>query len=242
MIKAVFFDAAGTIFDAKEPVGHTYAAIAAKHGLRAETGRVTAGFRRAFSSAPGLAFGPGHRADELRRLEREWWHKLVRESFAGLGEFRDFEAFFDELFSYFGNPDHWAPAPQAHMVLKRLKDAGVRLGIISNFDYRLYAILEGLGLSPFFDSVTISSEAGFSKPARQIFIAALLSLGVDAADAVHVGDSEHMDLRGAQAAGLGAILIDPGAEPIREAGPARNTARIRSLASVTDVVQLLGVT
>jgi putative hydrolase of the HAD superfamily len=237
MVKAVFFDAAGTIFDAKEPVGHTYAAIAAKHGLGAEAAKVTAGFRRAFSSAPGLAFGPGHSDDELRHLEREWWRVLVRESFAGLGEFRDFDAFFDELFSYFGNPDHWAPAPQAHAVFERLRDLGLKVGIISNFDHRLYGILEGLGLRRFFDSVTISSEAGFSKPARQIFIAALASLGVDAAEAVHVGDSEHMDFRGALAAGLGAILIDAAAEPFRTKERHPNAVRVAALGSVIGVVQ-----
>ncbi len=240
MLKAFFFDAAGTLFDAREPVGHTYARIARMHGLSADDHAVNAGFRRAFASTPGLAFGPGRSAEEIRRLEREWWYGLVRRSFEGLGEFDSFDAFFDELFAYFGNPASWVPLPNAHSVLRRLKDADLRLGIISNFDHRLYRILEGLELRPFFDTVTISSEAGYAKPAPQIFGAALSSLRVSPGEAVHVGDSEHMDVRGAQDAGLRAILIDVGTDAM----PAidHGVARVSSLAQTIEVMRLLRFT
>src|SRR5271166_1482551 len=186
MLKALFFDAAGTLFEAREPVGHTYARIGRKHGLGADDAAVSAGFRRAFASTPGLAFGPGLRADEIRRLEREWWYGLVRRSFEGLGEFDSFDAFFEELFAYFGDSTSWEPLPEAHAVLRSLKDAKLKLGIISNFDARLYRILEGLELRPFFETVTISSEAGYAKPAPQIFATALSDLGVTSAEAVHI--------------------------------------------------------
>jgi len=240
MLKAVFFDAAGTLFDAREPVGHTYARIARQHGLTADDAAVSAGFRRAFSSTPGLAFGPGRRADEIRRLEREWWYGLVRRSFEGLGEFDSFDAFFEELFAYFGDPASWAPLPGAHSLLQNLKDTNLKLGIISNFDARLYPILEGLELRPFFDTVTISSEAGYAKPARQIFATALSALEVSGAEAVHIGDSEHMDVRGAQDAGLRAILIDTGsngAPAVEGTG-----ARCSSLAQMIEVMRLLRFT
>ena len=113
------------------------------------------------------------------RLEREWWHQTVRKSFEGLGEIDNFDDFFDELFGYFGDPANWVPLPETHTVLQRLKDTELKLGIISNFDYRLYRILEGLELRPFFDKVTISSEAGFAKPAREIFTAALSAMGLE---------------------------------------------------------------
>lgn len=240
VLKAVFFDAAGTLFDAREPVGHTYARIARKHGLDAEDAAVSAGFRRAFSSTSSLAFGPGHSEDNLRSLEREWWHRLVRKSFEGLGELDNFDDFFDELFGYFGDPANWAPLPETHAVLQDLKDTGLKLGIISNFDYRLYRILEGLELRPFFDKITISSEAGFAKPAREIFAAALFAMKLDSAEAVHVGDSEHMDARGAQDAGLRPILIDVGltGTPILDG----DVARVSSLAEIIEVMQLLRTT
>jgi len=244
MLKAVFFDAAGTLFDAREPVGHTYARIARLHGIKADDAVVSAGFRNAFASTPSLAFGRGHNPEELRRMEREWWHRLVRKSFEGLGEFDDFEAFFNQLFGYFGDPSSWVAMPETHAVLARLKDTRVRLGVISNFDYRLYRILDGLDLRRFFDTVTISSEAGFAKPAREIFAAALSASAIEASEAVHVGDSEPMDVRGAQGAGLSPILIDVGLRGSRTKSSIidGSVPRVSSLAEVIQVMQLLEVT
>lgn len=234
---AIFFDAAGTLFDAREPVGHTYARIARKHGVNADDESATAGFRRAFGSSDGLAFGPGRDGPELMRLERRWWRELVARSFAGLGEFDDFDAFFDELFAYFAEPAHWRAFPDALASLDRLAQDGFRLGVISNFDSRLHRILDGLGLRSCFECVMISTEVGYAKPAREIFVAAMERLGVSADKAAHVGDSEHMDVAGAQAVGMAGILLDPTAPE----KPVLNDrgARVRSLASVAEVVPLL---
>lgn len=236
--RAVFFDAAGTLFESREPVGHAYTRIAREHGLDASVEAVTAGFRHAFGSAPGLAFGPGHNAAQLRSLEREWWRQRVRESFAGLGEFRDFDAYFDDLFGYFADPAHWRIDPEAVTTLDRLKSSGLRLGVISNFDHRVYRILGGLGLTGFFDSITISSEAGYAKPRREIFELALRSLDADAREAMHVGDSAHLDLAAASGAGMVAVLIDPALKD----GPAieGRTARVSTLASALDVAHIFG--
>ncbi|HUY29050.1 MAG TPA: HAD-IA family hydrolase [Candidatus Binataceae bacterium] len=239
MLKAVFFDAAGTLFEAREPVGRSYARIARAHGLDAPEAAVIAGFRRAFAAAPVIAFGPGHPADELRRLERGWWRAVVEDSFAGLGEFADFGRFFDALFAYFAAPANWQADPDAIATLTGLRQSGLKLGVISNFDYRLYRLLEGLGFSGLFESVTISSEAGYAKPRREIFDAALASHGIAAADAMHVGDSLHHDFEPARALGWFAVLIDP-ALPSSVLGSARE-ARINSLAYLNTVTQRLKV-
>ena len=181
MILAVFFDAAGTLFEAREPVGRTYARLARKFGLDASEDSIAASFRRAFGAAPGLAFGPGHGHDELRRLEREWWRRRVGETFAPMGTFSDFDAYFDALFAHFADPDSWIADLEAAPMLQRLKDDGLKLGVISNFDYRLYRILDGLDLTRYFDSITISSEAGYAKPRREVYEAALSRAGVGGA-------------------------------------------------------------
>lgn len=235
-LRAVFFDAAGTLFGSCEPIGEVYARIARQFGLDASIDAVAAGFRHAFGSAPPLAFGLGHSPDELRSLEREWWRERVAESFKGLGTFNDFDGYFDRLFAHFGDPANWQADPEAAPMLNRLKQSGVELGVISNFDFRVYRILDGLGLTRFFDSITISSEAGYAKPRREIFTAALARLGIGAAEAAHVGDSEHLDFDAAVSAGLGAVLLDPalvGAPKI-----SGRTARISSLASMNDVAQI----
>ncbi len=236
MIKAAFFDAAGTLFEPREPIGRTYARLAQEFGLDAPEDAVAASFRRAFGAAPGLAFGLGLRPDEIRRLEREWWRQRVSETFAPLGQLRNFDAYFDALFGYFANPDHWIADLEAAPVLQRLKNGGLKLGVISNFDFRLYRILDGLDLTRFFDSITISSEAGYAKPRREVYDAALARAGVTADETMHIGDSEHLDFAPAAALGMGAVLIDR-ESPQDALSVAGRTARICSLASVIEVAQ-----
>jgi putative hydrolase of the HAD superfamily len=235
-VRAVFFDAAGTLFESREPIGEIYARIARQFGLDAPVEAVTAGFRHAFGSAPPLAFGPGHSPDEIRRLERDWWRERVAESFRDLGAFDDFDAYFEALFAHFGEPANYLVDPEAASTLNRLKDIGLELGVISNFDCRVYRILDGLGLTSFFDSITISSEAGYAKPRREIFAEALARHGVAAGEAIHVGDSEHLDFEAAASAGLGAVLLDPALGGTPQISG--RTARISSLASMNDVAQI----
>ena len=240
MIRAVFFDAAGTLFDSREPVGHVYARIAREFGLDASDAAVTAGFRRAFANSGGLAFGPGHAPDELRRLERDWWRRLVARSFEGLGSFADFDAFFDRLFAHFANPANWVADAEAKPLLLALKQRGMTVGVVSNFDHRVYRILDGLGLTNLFDSITISSEAGYAKPGRELFLTALGRHGLAPGEAIHVGDSEQLDVAGANAVGMTAILID------RE-NPAHKTTQGSELSGdlpvrISSLAQVLGLT
>lgn len=238
MLKAVFFDAAGTLFEAREPVGRTYARIAREYGLDAPEAAVIEGFRRAFAAAPVIAFGRGHRAGELRALERGWWRAVVADSFAGLGAF-DLDGCFEALFAYFADPAHWEADPAAAATLAGLKQAGFELGVISNFDFRLYGLLDGLGLSGYFDSITISSEAGYAKPRREIFDAALERLRASAAEAMHVGDSLHHDFEPARALGFFAVLLDP-KQSAPELCEAR-AGRINALANLSMVTQRLKI-
>jgi len=64
VLKVIFFDAAGTLFEPREAVGATYARIARGYGVYASAGEVHDAFRRVFGKAPGLAFGPGRSAAE----------------------------------------------------------------------------------------------------------------------------------------------------------------------------------
>jgi putative hydrolase of the HAD superfamily len=235
-VKAVFFDAAGTLFETREPVGETYAQIARAHGVDASAEAVEAGFRRSFRDASPLAFGPGLNSNELRGREREWWRGLVAKTFAGIGQFTDFEAYFNSLFDFFADPANWVADPEALPTLKTLRQRGLTVGVISNFDHRLYRILEGLGLGRSFDSVTISSEAGFAKPSARLFEAALERHRLAPHEALHVGDSEHLDLAGASAAGLTAVLLNRKlSEPIRTRG---RTAEISSLSKVINILRV----
>jgi FMN phosphatase YigB (HAD superfamily) len=80
--------------------------------------------------------------------------------------------------------------------------------------------------------VTISSEAGWAKPAPEIFQVALGRHGIAPGEALHVGDSEQMDLAGAQAAGIAGVLLDRKA-PERCSISGRS-ARVTALSAVPE--------
>lgn len=238
-MKVVFFDAGGTLIQPREPVWRVYAAVARRFGVDAPEAEVAVNFRRALDDASTLAFGPGRRPDELRALERQWWRGVVAATFEGLGEFTDFDACFGELYDLFGRPSAWLATAGATDALGALRGHGREIGIISNFDHRLYAILKGLELDHYFDSITISPEAGYAKPSAEIFRTALTRHSANPDQALHVGDSEHADVQGARAAGIATVLLDRSLGDRAELD-ARH-ARIGSLTMVARVLSVLEV-
>lgn len=229
-IQAVFFDAAGTLFKPARRVGESYAVIAANHGVKVSAAEINERFRICFDAAPRLAF-PGAHADDLGALERGWWKTLVAEIFRPWDGFVDFDAYFDDLFIYFADPAAWRLYPEVLDTLAALKKRRVIVDVISNFDSRLIGILDGLGAASWFDEIFISSRVGYAKPDRRIFAAALRKHGLNAASALHVGDSEVNDLVGAKEAGLRGVLIDRSRNTPKPQGP--------SIASLDDVLPML---
>lgn len=208
-IKVIFFDAAGTLFHVKGSVADIYLTHAEKYGVRKTPellSSVKAAFARAFDEAPPPIFAVSD-PKEIKRCERLWWFDVVHNVWYRAGMFEQFDEYFEEVFEAFGGPSYWMLYPETIGVLKGLKEQGYELGIISNFDSRLFNVLRGLGIAALFDTITISSLAHAAKPAPKIFQLALDKHAMDPDDAVHVGDSLRDDVEGARKAGLAAVLI-----------------------------------
>jgi len=226
VIRAVTLDAAGTLFAPRQPIGETYARIAGEHGIVLEPRVVDEAFRRAFGTAPPLAF-PGAGPDALPALERAWWRAVVRDAFGSPAGHPRFEACFETLFAYYAQADAWALFPEVVPTLRALRDRGVRVGVVSNFDGRLPGLLEALGLASALDATVWSSAAGAAKPAREIFETAARRLGAHPSELCHVGDDLEADVRGARTVGATAIHLD------------RRTRRAGSLATLSGLIARL---
>ena len=111
--------------------------------------------------------------------------------------------------------------------LAALKELGLVLVVVSNWDVSLPAVLDRVGVAGLLDGVVTSAQTGTRKPDRAIFDRALELAGVSAEEAIHVGDSPREDLDGARGAGIEAVLL------VRSgtAGPA-DVPRIRSLSEL----------
>jgi putative hydrolase of the HAD superfamily len=209
-IRVVFFDAADTLFHVKGSVAEIYLRHAAEFGFTQTPESLSAikqAFSRAFREAPPPIFAATESA-QIKHSERLWWFDIVHNVFYRVGMFERFDDFFERVFQVFEEPGSWQLFPETARTLAALKMQGVELGIISNFDSRLFSVMRGLGLEHTFDTVTISSLAQAAKPAPRIFQLALEKHAVDPEEALHIGDSLRDDVEGARKAGLHAVLLD----------------------------------
>ena len=195
-IRAVTFDVGGTLIAPWPSVGHVYAEVAASHGIaNLSPDELECRFASAF-----------HRRERSPSTAEEW-AEIVDETFAGLVAEPPSRTFFPELYERFARPGAWRVFEDVLPTLATLKERGVRLGVISNWDDRLRPLLTSLDLSHHFESIIVSCEIGASKPSPAPFLAAAKALGAPPDRILHVGDSFDMDIAGARAAGLPALQI-----------------------------------
>jgi putative hydrolase of the HAD superfamily len=206
-IRAVFLDAVGTLIRPVPSAGAVYAEVGRRFGSRLDRATISAGFATAFARQEQQDLERGLRTDDAREVER--WRGIVGEV---LADVTDREACFQALYEHFARPGAWQCDRDAAGVLAELSRRGCQVGVCSNFDHRLRAVLEGLpGLRPI-QHVAISSEVGWRKPAAGFFAALREMTGLPGEEVLVVGDDLANDYEGAQAAGLAAVLYDPDRE------------------------------
>jgi len=201
VLRAVLFDWGDTLMqwtpdETLLEAGHRAALTAIGRADLAADGAVTDYFRRVYEPkfwVPGV----------LEELE---YPALVREL---LGQF-GIEPTEDELDAYLA-AEHaeWSPARQlgatTHALLESLRSRGLKLGLVSNaFDPGplLHRDLADVGVAERIDFAVFSSEVGKRKPHPLIFETALSALGVEAGDALFVGDALLQDIGGAGRLGM----------------------------------------
>ncbi len=204
MIRAVFFDAGGTLLRTAEPVGRTYARLANSYDWQPSAERLEQGFRAAWKerTTEGTARG--------RPLGKEGWKKILRSSVeaGGLPKEFPFNDYFEEVYAHFARPDAWREFPETEMALARLKQQGIRIGILSNWDPRLHQVLTGFAWREQLDTVLVSEEVGVEKPDPGIFRKAEQVGGWAPEECALIGDDPVSDRRGAEGAGWRCALVE----------------------------------
>ena len=217
MPKAIFFDAAGTLLHLPQSVGHHYAFVANRIGLRLEAAALDRAFASCWKQMPVRPAIDGPREDD----DKGWWRELVNRVLdqiqPGLDEL-DRDAFFEGAYSHFAEPGVWDLYPEAMEVLEKLHGR-FDLAVISNFDARLRMIFEHLGVSKFFSHVFLSSELGADKPDPEIYRRALKLTGLQPNETLHVGDDPVRDWAGAASAGLSVFRLERPRNSLRDLIP-----------------------
>ena len=196
--EAVLFDAAETLFTTRGSVGELYAEVAHRYGSTASDQAIQDAFVRQFQ----------HSGPVSTDSEKDWWKRVVHRVFSDVGMVKNFDQFFDDVYDQFRDSRGWRLFPETREVLEDLKNRGLRLGVISNFDSRVYTVMRSLDILSFFNAVTISSEVGYAKPHPGIFQAAGRALDTAADHILLVGDSLIDDVQAGALAGMTTVLID----------------------------------
>jgi putative hydrolase of the HAD superfamily len=214
MIKAIFFDAVGTLFRLTNTVGDHYAYVGRQVGLNLDAQNLDRAFHTAWKQMPQRAAIDGPREND----DKGWWHELVYlvlEWVAPtLSEF-DRDNFFEVAYEHFAEAGAWELYPEVPGVLEQLRPR-FQLAVISNFDGRLRLILQHLSISKFFSHVFISSELGADKPDPEIYRRAVSLMKLHPNEVLHVGDDPQRDWEAATAAGLSVFRLDRKRNSLRD--------------------------
>jgi putative hydrolase of the HAD superfamily len=217
MIKAIFFDAVGTLFYLTKTVGDHYAFVAEEVGLKLNAKKLDAAFYSAWKQMPPRQAIDGPREND----DKDWWRELtgvVLEEAAPTLDELDRDNFFEVAYEHFAEAGVWELYPEVVDVLEQLRPR-FELAIISNFDGRLRVILERLGISKYFRHVFVSSEIGADKPDPEIFCRALKFLDLQPGHVLHVGDDPERDWTAATDAGLSIFQLDRKKNSMRDLIP-----------------------
>jgi HAD superfamily hydrolase (TIGR01509 family) len=204
-LRAVLFDYSGTLFRLEESDSW----FAGMHvDDRAVDGHVQAELMRRLTAPTGRSVEMDEQTyqawvnrDLAPHLHREAYLHVLRES--GLADHHA-EALYDRVVS----PSSWTPYPDTATVLAGLRRQGISTAVVSNIAFDVRPAFDAIDVGEHVSEFVLSFEVGAVKPAPEIFETALARLGVDAADALMIGDSEEAD-GGARDVGCRFALVDP---------------------------------
>lgn len=201
-VETLFLDAGGVlVFPNWRRIAETFR----RHGVEVDAAKMAAvepHVRRELDTARAISTTTdGARAEA-------YWGRILDLSGVRLSE--AVRAAGDELRDYHAVHNLWELVPDDVVpALRRCRDHGLRMAVVSNANGTVRSKLERLGLAVFFQTIVDSTEEGVEKPHPGIFQAALDRVGGRPETTLHVGDLYHVDVVGARAAGLHGALLDP---------------------------------
>ncbi|WP_052311720.1 MULTISPECIES: HAD family hydrolase [unclassified Actinoplanes] len=218
LVEAVLFDFHGTLAQVEDPVTWVVAAAAAC-GATLDRGKATILADRLVTA--GRAGGPlPHRVPP--QLAEHWSDRDLyahshRAAYTGLAATvpTDVEGLADALYDRLLSPDGWLPYSNTEPTLRKLHDAGIKVGVVSNIGFDIRPLFTHWGLDGLVDAFALSFEVGRIKPDPAIFLRACGMLGADPERTLMVGDTPAD--AGAVKAGCTALVV-PAAEPGRNNG------------------------
>jgi putative hydrolase of the HAD superfamily len=226
----VLLDAGGTILSPRSSYGAVYARVFASLGFEAPEATFDAAILASWNDLDRSIPRGADRYGFFPDGEEGYWRRFVEGVTARLPGRPGADAL-GALRAAFLDAGAWRVPDDVVPALDALRSRGARLAVVSNWDSRLPTLLERLGLASRFDAIVVSCFEGVEKPDPELFRRALARLGAKPNEALHVGDVAELDVEGARAAGIDALLLDRRGRLPSRAGVVRDLSSLASLAS-----------
>lgn len=224
-IKWITFDMGGTLLFPHPSVGEIYAEVLSSHGVDLAPSLLEQAFLKVWREEVVICC-----PNITPESEKERWRGVIRRTFVDLAPAVNQEQLFDDLWIAFSEPGRWRLPPRTEETLTTLRTRGYRLAVLSNWDDRLRQLVHEMGLGHFFEEIFVSCEVGFEKPDPTLFGLVEDRLQAAGETILHIGDSHHHDVLGAQACGWQAIQV------FTEAKPGSECLRLDCLSQLLDLL------
>lgn len=203
-LKAIIYDAGHTLLEPRLEAPDVWDFLAAELGIPFDRTRTLPNVGHYFYRNVLGSYDSDARA---RGFWTSYYIKAMTE--AGVCETRDrLEEATNALYDWYQQPTQWRMYPEVPEMLRAVQERGLRQGIISDWGTDLVPLLHAHDISDHLDFVVASAAVGTAKPHPDIFHTALARAGLQAGEALYIGDSYISDVLGARAAGIRAVLID----------------------------------
>ncbi len=235
-IRAVFFDAGETLVAPHPSFHELFARVMRREGLDVSGAEAERALQAGIPSIVEVLERTGNDTwSTSREVSRQFWRSIYSTAFDELGIDDSHGRLFEALYQRFRQHDSYRLFPDALPALYGLREAGLVLGVISNWEEWLESLLVTMEVAELFDVIVVSGRVGIEKPDARIFHLALEQAGVEPAEAVYVGDHPKLDVEASEAVGMVPVLVDR-----RGRHPEHPGTRITELGELPRVIGLGG--
>lgn len=207
--KSIFFDAGHTLLEAHPPSHKVYCAFCKQRGIEVSPEEMLEVMKRVWNEQflPRIS-EDSHNHETDDEDDKRMWTEFCREVFQEVGFKDGVKPVVEKIYQFYATAQAWRLYPEVREVIATLREKGLFVGVISNWNSALPQIFIDLGISSHLDLIVTSAIEGVKKPSPLIFQRALLQAHSSPEETLYIGDTYSVDVLGAQKAGIQAILLD----------------------------------
>jgi putative hydrolase of the HAD superfamily len=191
MLKALFLDAEGTFILFNPSLGEIYKNFWRFRGIEIDPEETSKEIRYNFKRIFKEELKPPLNGELCKKV----WNEVFKMVFKMFEKLEVFEEVFREVYQFFGSPECVKIVPGFLEFLEKVKERGIKVAVVSNWDCRLYSVLEGHNLLSYFDGVFLGCEVGYLKPYPEIFLKALQFFNLKPNEVLMIGDTFEDDIK-----------------------------------------------